>query len=120
MADALSINLLGSLQVKTNNTLTDIVEIADRDVAGTLKFETTLTLAAGAVSSQVVLPSSIAGVGKYLCVSSDLDITTALNGTSHLIPARLLLLKMNAVGVITLYLSNGNSSDATVRVFLVG
>ena len=120
MSDTLTITALGSIQAKTNGAITDLVAVADRDVAGTLKFETTLTLVAGAATVQVVVPSSIATVGKYVCINSDLDITVSLNGTSNLIPTRFLLVKMGTPFFASLYLSNANGSDATVRVFIVG
>lgn len=120
MADALTINLAGGIQTKVNGSITDIVDILDRDVAGTLKFETTLTLTAGAANLQVATPTSIIGVGKYLCVRSDLDITVSLNSTSNLIQTRQLLVKLGTPFFASIYLSNANATDATVRIYIAG
>lgn len=120
MADSLTINLSGGIQTKVDGSITDIVEVLDRDVAGTLKFETTLTLVAGAATVQVTTPSSIVGVGKYVCVRSDMDITVSINGTSNLLQTRQLLVKLGTPYFATLYLSNANATDATVRIYIVG
>lgn len=120
MADTLTIDMLGSLQVKTNGVLTDIVEIADRDITGTVKFESITTVASGASLQQLVLPTGLAGVGKYVCIKSDLPITVTMNGTTNSVICSLMLVKLESPNLATFYMTNANATTATVRVFVVG
>lgn len=120
MADILSIDFRGSIRTKVNGSDVDTVEVANREVAGTLRFETTMTVVAAAANLQVQIPTSLVGVGKFVCISADIPITVSFNGTTNLIQTSKLLLEMATPYVATLYLSNANATDATVRIYIAG
>lgn len=118
--DALTINATLSLQVSSNDSLSDVFEVNDRDVAGTVKFETTTTVGSGVANQLLVLPSSVAGSGRYLMMKSDVPVKFGINDTANPVPSTFLLLKLESPYLSLFYLTNTGGTTAYVRVLVVG